>query len=252
MTQPLRVLAPNAGPMTLDGTNTWVLLDRGPAVVVDPGPADEAHLDAVLGACPDGVGLVLLTHHHADHTDAVPGLVARTGAPVRAVRPSLCSAAPLTDGERLQLPGGVLQVLHVPGHTSDSAAFLLSTPDGRWLLTGDTVLGRGTTVIAHPDGDLTDYLGSLQRLRRVVEEERVAELLPGHGPVRGRPAEVLEEYLRHREERLEQVRAARAAGALTPEEVVAAVYGDLEPTLAGAALRSVRAQLDHLDREAAG
>ena len=106
MTQPLRVLAPNAGPMTLDGTNTWVLLDRGPAVVVDPGPADEAHLDAVLAACADGVGLVLLTHSHADHTDAVESLVARTGAPVRGVRAALSSAAPLGDGERLELPGG--------------------------------------------------------------------------------------------------------------------------------------------------
>ncbi|WP_233494071.1 MBL fold metallo-hydrolase [Desertihabitans brevis] len=242
-----RVLAPNPGPMTLEGTNTWVLQpDSGPAVVVDPGPADDAHLDTVVGACPEGVGTVLLTHHHADHLDGVPGLVRRTGAPVRAVRADLSSADPLDDGEVLTWPGLAVEVLHVPGHTSDSAAFLLDAGDGPRLLTGDTVLGRGTSVIAHPDGDLTAYLASLERLQQVVGERGVVELLPGHGPVVGRPAEVVASYREHRQQRLAEVRAAVAAGARTPEEVVRRVYGELEPTLHQAALRSARAQLAHL------
>ncbi len=244
--RPERVLAPNAGPMTLDGTNTWVLPGAGPAVVIDPGPDDEHHRAAVLGACPEGVALVLLTHHHHDHTDGVAALVAATGAEVRAVRPDLSSGRPLVDGEQLALDGGRLTVLHVPGHTSDSTAFLLSGRGGPWLLTGDTVLGRGTSVVADPDGDLADYLASLERLSQVVAEQQVQQLLPGHGPVVEHPGVVLADYLRHREQRLEQVRRACGAGARTAAEVVALVYGSLEPTLHEAATASVRAQLRYL------
>ncbi|SDD11162.1 MBL fold metallo-hydrolase [Auraticoccus monumenti] len=245
-----RVLAPNPGPMTLEGTNTWVLgAGSGPAVVVDPGPDDEGHLDAVASACPDGVATIVLTHHHHDHVEGVAGLVQRTGAQVRAVRHDLCTGPVLRDGDRLDVPAGTLEVLLVPGHTSDSLALLLDDPAGTVLLSGDTVLGRGTTVIAHPDGHLQDYLDSLRRLQQVVRERKVVRVLPGHGPEVERPAEVLAEYLRHRLDRLEQVRSARAGGASTAEEVVAAVYGPLEPVLHGAALRSVRAQLQHLDSD---
>lgn len=242
-----RVLAPNPGPMTLEGTNTWVLgAADGPAVVVDPGPDDAAHLDAVVAACPEGVATVVLTHHHHDHVEGVAGLVQRTGAEVRAVRPDLCTGPVLREGDRIGSPAGALEVLRVPGHTSDSLALLLDTPPGAVLLTGDTVLGRGTSVIAHPDGHLGDYLGSLRRLQQVVRERGVRRVLPGHGPEVDHPAEVLAGYLQHRLERLEQVRAARAGGAGSAEEVVAAVYGSLDPVLHGAALRSVRAQLEHL------
>ncbi|MGO1497442.1 MBL fold metallo-hydrolase, partial [Agrococcus casei] len=134
-----RILAPNPGPMTLDGTNTWLLPD---GIVIDPGPEIESHLDAI---CEHNVRLVLVSHWHGDHTDAVDTLHKRTGAPVRALDPAWCRAAePLTDGEVI----GDLRVLAVPGHTADSVAFVT----GDAVLTGDTVLGSGTTVIMHPDG----------------------------------------------------------------------------------------------------
>lgn len=240
-----RVLAPNPGPMTLTGTNTWVLgADAGPALVVDPGPEDAVHLDALLAACPAGVGTIVLTHHHHDHVDLVPALVQRTGARVRAVDPDLSDDDPLPDGAELAHPGGRLEVVRVPGHTADSIA-LLGRAEGV-LLTGDTVLGEGPSVIAHPDGDLGDYLTSLVRLQDLVARLGVTRLLPGHGPECDRPGEVLDALLHHREERLRQVRDAVAAGARTADDVVAAVYGGLEPTLAEAARRSAQAQLHHL------
>jgi glyoxylase-like metal-dependent hydrolase (beta-lactamase superfamily II) len=137
-------------------------------------------------------------------------------------------------------------VLTTPGHTDDSVSLLLTGGRQARLLTGDTVLGRGSTVIAAPDGDLGDYLTSLQRLLAVVAERDVAEILPGHGPVITRPGEVLGRYLTHRQERLQQVRDAVAAGASSAEEVVRAVYADVDPSLWPAATQSVLAQLRHL------
>jgi glyoxylase-like metal-dependent hydrolase (beta-lactamase superfamily II) len=135
-------------------------------------------------------------------------------------------------------------VLATPGHTADSVCLLV--PADAALLTGDTVLGRGTSVVAHPDGRLGAYLESLRRLRDVARERRLRTVLPGHGPVLTDPVAVLDGYLAHRAERLAQVRAALASGARTPSEVVAAVYADLDPALRHAAELSARAQLDHL------
>jgi glyoxylase-like metal-dependent hydrolase (beta-lactamase superfamily II) len=129
-----------------------------------------------------------------------------------------------------------------PGHTSDSLSFVL--PDA--VLTGDTVLGRGTTVVAHPDGVLGDYLRSLRRLRELADRT----VLPGHGPELPSAGAAAEHYLAHREQRLAQVRAAVAGGASTAEQVVALVYADVDPALWPAATLSVRAQLHHLQREA--
>ena len=244
-----RVLAPNPGPMTLDGTCTWVLggLD-GAAVVVDPGPDDGGHLDAVVAAAGDrGVGLVLLTHHHHDHADAAPALAARTGAPVRAVDPAhRLGDEGLPDGDAVDVPGaGVLRVLATPGHTADSVSLVLEGDGPRAVLTGDTVLGRGPTVVAAPDGRLTDYLRSLDRLAGLADAG-TALVLPGHGDPLGDLAAAVDALREHRRSRLDQVRAALAAGDRTAGEVVARVYADVDPALHGAAEVSVAAQLEHL------
>lgn len=253
------VLAPNPGPMTLSGTNTWVLGDPsvGPVVVVDPGPEDEGHLARVLETAGGGVATVLLTHRHLDHAEGAATFARRAGCGVRAVDPAWRVApettdeAGLEDGTLLETAGVRLEVLATPGHTDDSVSLLLTSGDrpgtSADLLTGDTVLGFGSTVITHPEGDLGAYLDSLDRLLAVVREHGVARILPGHGPVVDDPERILTGYRQHRLDRLAQVRDALAAGARTPEEVLAAVYPDaLGSPLEGAATQSVRAQLDHL------
>jgi glyoxylase-like metal-dependent hydrolase (beta-lactamase superfamily II) len=243
------IRAANPGPMTLDGTNTWLVGDPGlgPAAVLDPGPLLEEHLDAIVAAAP-GVAVVLLTHRHLDHSQAAAALADRARCDVRAADPALrVGPSGLDDGERLELPGAVLTVLATPGHTSDSVSMLLEGDDGLVrLLSGDMVLGRGTTVITYPDGDLGAYLDSLARLQRVVAERDVVEILPGHGPVVTDPADWLAHYREHRLERLDQVRAALAAGARTPADVVARVYPEVGRGLWPAAEQSVRAQLAYL------
>lgn len=241
------ILADNPGIMTLDGTNTWILREPGAArsVVVDPGPDLAEHIDAVVAAAGE-VALVLFTHHHGDHTEALASIVKATGAPTRAISADFTrDAEPLRDGESIEVDGLRIDVVAAPGHTRDSVAFVL--PQDRALLSGDTVLGRGTTVVAHPDGALGPYLDSLQRFRDLVGSGDVARILPGHGPVVEEPAAVLDFYLAHRHERLEQVRSARAAGAGTAREVVESVYADVDPVLWDAAEASVRAQLDYLE-----
>ncbi|NRQ49307.1 MBL fold metallo-hydrolase [Aeromicrobium stalagmiti] len=240
------VLAANPGIMTLDGTNTWILREPGAtrSVVVDPGPADDAHLQAVLAAAGE-VGLVLFTHRHFDHTEALARIVELTGAPTRSVDPEFTHGAePLVDGETIEVDGLRIDVLATPGHTTDSTCFLVGAEAS--LLSGDTILGRGTTVIAHPDGVLGPYLDSLAHIRELVEEGLVARILPGHGPVITEPGAVVDFYLEHRAERLDQVRAAVEAGATSAREVVEAVYRDVDESLWGAAELSVAAQLDYL------
>jgi glyoxylase-like metal-dependent hydrolase (beta-lactamase superfamily II) len=250
------VLAPNPGPMTLDGTNTWLLLAPGgrEAVVVDPGPDHQAHLAAVLEQVRSQgarVGTVLLTHGHPDHSEGAARFAQLAGAPVRALDPRhRLGGEGLQPGDRILAGELELQVVGTPGHTSDSLCFVL--PQVAAVLTGDTVLGRGSTVVAHPDGRLEEYLDSLQRLARLADELPLEQVLPGHGPQLADPAGVLEAYRRHRAERLEQVRAAVDAGASSPEQVVAVVYADVDRSLWPAAELSVRAQLDYLARLAQG
>jgi glyoxylase-like metal-dependent hydrolase (beta-lactamase superfamily II) len=242
------VLAPNPGPMTLEGTNTWVLRAPGAqqCVVVDPGPLHEGHLAEVAACGP--VAEVLLTHGHLDHSEGAARFAELVGAPVRALDPAQCLGDEgLAEGSVLSWVGMELEAVHTPGHTSDSMSFLLradGVPDA--VLTGDTVLGRGTTVVAHPDGVLADYLASLRRLRELGD----ATVLPGHGPELASAGEAAERYLAHREQRLEQVRAAVAAGADTPRAVVERVYADVDPVLWDAAELSVRAQLAYLQEQA--
>ncbi|KAA0097587.1 MBL fold metallo-hydrolase [Mycolicibacterium sp. P1-18] len=236
------LLCDNPGLMTLDGTNTWVL--RGPGsdemVVVDPGPDDDAHVEriAALGKIP----LVLISHKHGDHTDGIDKLVARTGAVVRSVGSGFLRGlgGPLTDGEVIDAAGVRITVLATPGHTADSLSFVLEDA----VLTADTVLGRGTTVIDNEDGSLRDYLESLKRLNGL----RGRVVLPGHGPDLEDLEAVTATYLAHREERLNQVREAlRVLGEdATARQVVERVYTDVDEKLWEHAEWSVQAQLDYL------
>lgn len=242
------VLQDNPSPMTLEGTNTWVLRAPGAreCVVVDPGDDDPAHQRRVAAHGP--VALVLLTHRHHDHAAGARRFAELTGAPVRALDPSLVlGSEALGDGDVVAAAGCELRVVATPGHTSDSLSFLLDGPDagGSAVLTGDTILGRGTSVIAHPDGALGPYLGSLRRLGELPDRTVV---LPGHGPALPDAPAVARQYLTHREERLEQVRAALHAlgGAATAREVVEQVYADVDRVLWPAAEASVRAQLAYL------
>ncbi|TFF12781.1 MBL fold metallo-hydrolase [Cellulosimicrobium funkei] len=287
--------ADNPGPMTLDGTRSYALRAPGSAscVVVDPGPDDATHLDALAAAGP--VELVLVTHRHADHTAGSPGLRARTGAPVRAADPDHChGGAPLRDGEVIEAAGLRVAVLATPGHTADSICLVLPddgpvastddrarrtadpgpagsgtagpvaagsgtaadegarAPSGTTILTGDTVLGAGTTVIAAPDGSLGAYLASLDAIEAVSGGLGPVAGLPGHGPVVDDLAARVRAYREHRHERLAQVRAALVALGLAPDapgavdEVVARVYADVDPAVRGAARQSVAAQLAFL------
>jgi len=243
--------APNPGPMTLEGTNTCVITDAGEgALVLDPGPAIQVHLEAVLAACGPRLITVVLTHRHLDHSEGAALLAEQAGCGVRAADPQFrLGAEGLDGGELITLGTITLEVVETPGHTSDSRSLLLSGPDGvSRLLTGDMVLGRGTTVISYPDGDLAAYFHSLDLLQELVTARHVVELLPGHGPIVRDPVAWLSFYRRHREERLDQVRAALAAGDRTPTEVVARVYADVDRSLWPAAEQSVRSQLEYLER----
>ncbi|PVZ57476.1 MBL fold metallo-hydrolase [Arthrobacter sp. H-02-3] len=243
-------LAPNPGPMSLAGTNSYLIGAPAAAasVAVDPGPLDEPHLKALAGE--GRIELILITHRHADHTAAAARFSELTGAPVRAADPAHCHGAlPLQDGETLHAAGVEIRVLATPGHTSDSLCFHLPQdgPHGS-VLTGDTILGSGTTVLDYPDGTLRDYLDSLDKLERLGP----ATVLPAHGPVLPALDAVARAYRDHRQGRLKQVRAALAAlgadvGADADVRAVTdAVYADVDPSVRRAAELSVAAQLDYL------
>ncbi|MEU3736889.1 MBL fold metallo-hydrolase [Streptomyces sp. NPDC032198] len=246
----VNVLAPNASAMTLDGTNTWIVSEPGSglAVVVDPGPLDDAHLRHVIATAEKAgqrVALTLLTHGHPDHAEGAARFAELTGTKVRALDPALrLGDEGLGAGDVITTGGLELRVVPTPGHTADSLCFHL--PADEAVLTGDTVLGRGTTVVAHPDGRLGDYLDSLRRLRSLTVDDGVHTVLPGHGPVLEDAQGVVEFYLAHRANRLAQVETAVENGHAAPSDVVAHVYADVDRSLWPAAELSVRAQLDYL------
>ncbi|MGY1917154.1 MBL fold metallo-hydrolase [Blastococcus sp. SYSU DS0973] len=245
-----RVLAPNPSPMTLDGTNTYLVgaPGSGQAVVVDPGPDEPAHLAAVEAALATRAArcvAVLVTHHHGDHAEAALPWGARFGAPVAAATAAVAGpdGRVLGAGERLGLAGTTIGVVATPGHTADHLAFRLESGG---VLVGDHVLGRGTSVVTHPEGDVVAYLDSLRR----VHDLGPSALYCGHGPeLTEDPAAVLDYYLAHRAHREQQLLDALAAGAGTVGELVATVYAEVSRAVWPAAAQSTRATLAKLAAE---
>jgi glyoxylase-like metal-dependent hydrolase (beta-lactamase superfamily II) len=242
MTRVIRVLAPNPGPFTLEGTNTWIV-GQGPSVVIDPGPDEDAGHILTVAEEAEPIHAILVTHHHPDHAPGSRRLSEATGAPVKSFRPQ-DGEEPLEDGQVVEAGAVRIRVVHTPGHTPDHLAFVVE-PDGL-LFTGDAVLGRGTSVISPPEGDMGAYVRSLQKMLD-LEPKRI---YPGHGPVIFTPKGRLEFYLRHRAQREEQILGALSEGKQTPEVMVPGIYGtEVPPEMFPVAARSVLAHLVKLERE---
>jgi glyoxylase-like metal-dependent hydrolase (beta-lactamase superfamily II) len=240
MIRVFRVLAPNPGPFTLEGTNTWVV-GWDPSVVIDPGPDDEGHIRAVARAA-GRVEAILITHGHPDHAPGAPLLAELTGARVLAAQPQ-SGGDRLGDGQVIEVGGATLRAVPTPGHATDHVAFVEDAHGA--LFTGDAVLGRGTTVVNPPDGDLFAYLRSLHRM----QELHPRTIYPGHGPTVFDGKAKLEEYVAHRAMREQQVVDAIASGQRTIAEMVPVIYAEYPPELHELAGRQVLAQLLKLERE---
>jgi glyoxylase-like metal-dependent hydrolase (beta-lactamase superfamily II) len=234
-----RVLAPNPSVYTLEGTNTWVV-GRAPSIVIDPGPDLSEHLADVAREAGD-VGAVLVTHDHPDHAPGAIPFAEMVGAPVYAAR--LSGAEELRTGQRVRAGALDLIAVHTPGHTSDHMAFF--EPGSGALFTGDAVVGRGTSFLDPPDGDLVQYLRSLRRMQELDPRT----IYPGHGPVVVRAREKILEYLAHREQRETQVLAALGDGPRTIAEMVEVIYADHPKDVRPLAARSVLAHLRKLADE---
>jgi glyoxylase-like metal-dependent hydrolase (beta-lactamase superfamily II) len=242
-----RVLADNASPMTLDGTNTYVVgaVGTGEVAIVDPGPDDPGHLERVeqeVARRDAAVRAIVVTHHHLDHAAAARAWARRFGVPAWAHDATVASApdATLTDGATVALDGLSIEAVATPGHTRDHLALRLGTGA---LLTGDHVLGRGTSVVAYPDGDLEAYLDSLRRVLELGPDV----LYPGHGPALTEdPDAVVRYYLDHRGFRERQILGVLADGPATPGQLVATIYAAVDRQLWGAAEASTRATLQAL------
>jgi glyoxylase-like metal-dependent hydrolase (beta-lactamase superfamily II) len=222
----VRVRAENPGPLTLSGTNTWVL-GRDPAWVVDPGPADDDHLEAIAAVVAQrgGAGGIALTHDHADHSEGIEPLRERLGGDLQVLRHGVEPFGPLT-------------MLPLPGHADDHVVFVWD----RVAFTGDAVLGEGSVFV---DGDLAGYLEGLRRLRGVDLDV----LCPGHGPPVSDPAAKLDGYVAHRLDRERRLVEALSAGLSTEDELLDAVWSDAPAVLRPAAARTLRAHLRKLQAE---
>lgn len=229
------IMAPNPGAFTLDGTRTYLIDDFA---VLDPGPAIESHVDAVRRAQPN-LRTIFITHRHGDHAPAAVPLKRATGARIVAPRGVLDETDVVVSG------GETIDGLHViatPGHTSEHVCYLTAAGD---LFTGDTVLGAGTTAIFPPDGNMAEYIRSLQKLRGLAPRR----IFPAHGPTRDDAIALLDEYIAHRLQREQQVVDAMAAGAKSVSEIRERIYPDLDPRLNGAAEIQIEAHLIKLREE---
>lgn len=246
-----RIVATNAGPLTGAGTNSYVV-GGAELAVVDPGPDDAAHLEAILAACDAPVAWILVTHTHLDHSPGARRLRELTGATVlgrrapavpRHDRRFTPDAEP-ADGERVLLDGTSIRCIETPGHASNHVCFLLE--EERLLFTGDHVLGGVTPVILPPDGDMSDYLAALARLRALD----LARIAPGHGPLLADPAAVIDALIAHRLRREAKVGDRLAAlGEGSLDDLLPLVYDDVDPALHGLARNSLLAHLIKLERD---
>ncbi len=235
------ITAPNPGAFTLDGTRTYLL---GDTAVIDPGPAAESHVDAIAKAMPR-LDTILVTHRHGDHAPGAIPLKARTGARIVAPRGVLDDDSVdqrVRGGEKLKVGETMVEVIATPGHTNEHVCYLSEDGD---LFTGDTILGAGTTAIFPPDGDMADYLRSLQLLR----SRNPRRIYPAHGPVRDDAVALIDEYIAHRLERERQVMDAVAAGEATIARMRARIYPELDRRLHGAAEIQLLAHLIKLRGE---
>jgi len=234
------VLAPNPSPMTLDGTRTY-LVGRRRLVVIDPGPDMDTHLDAVADAVGDGVVVaVLLTHTHPDHAAGAERLAERLGAPLH-----VAAHGRLRDGDTFESDAGDVVAVATPGHTPDHFSFHFPVADA--VFCGDLMTGgMDTALVAKPEGDLTEYLASLERIRALAP--RVIH--PAHGPAFvGDVGAAIDAYIRHRQEREAQVLAALEAGAASLDDIARHVYGrKLHLTLREFTRGTTAAYLEHLER----
>jgi glyoxylase-like metal-dependent hydrolase (beta-lactamase superfamily II) len=246
-----RLVAPNPSPLTGPGTNTYVVGASAP-VVIDPGPDDPGHIEAILAVAGGHAEQVLCTHSHPDHSPGAAVLKARTGAIVRGLPPPRdehqdLSYAPdqgLADGERIRAGGCVLRAVHTPGHASNHVCFLL---EGEGLLfTGDHLMNGSTVVILPPDGSMRLYIESLRHLLTLP----VTALAPGHGAVIAQARADIERVIAHRLKREQKlIRALAPRGRATLREVLPEVYDDVPQSLHGWAMQSLHAHAIKLEEE---
>ncbi|NKJ02560.1 MBL fold metallo-hydrolase [Novosphingobium sp. SG707] len=254
-----RMLANNPSPFTFTGTQTYLVGDARGLAVIDPGPDDAEHIDALLGAIGDAPVLAILcTHTHRDHSPGAAPLAAATGAPIIGCAPLTLeddgpradaafdtSYAPdtvLADGDLVRLPSATLMAVATPGHTSNHLCFALIESGA--LFTGDHVMGWSTTVVSPPDGDMSDYMISLDKLYE--RADRV--YYPAHGPQIDKPQQMVRGMIGHRRMRERQILRALETGPVTIEIMVAQMYPGLDVRLHRAAGRSVLAHLIDLQR----